>query len=195
MLKRERDAYNMVADLARASQDPMNAAKNISKISRLLDALQPSVNRTSDVAQRVITVDFSQQVVVGAGPTITPSNLQPVQFPAPGRVVGVKGCVVEGDSTAGLFLNFIGVSVAINGDRYLITNGQTQTFVALSALKGQPTSGDPSHEWFPLDNAVTPADKWFVQATALSTTVPQATYTPKLYFLFEADDMGGPAGR
>ncbi len=191
LLKKERAALNTALSIAQSSQNPTDAAKHMPQLASLLAAVQPCWERTSDVAQRVITCNFTSPVTVNNAGVATPTNIQPIQFPSPGKVVGVKGIVIEGDATIGLFQNYVAMSVQINGDRYLITDGQVQRYAALSVMKGQPTSGDPGHEWFPLDNYVLPSDRWFSQCNVpgigTATTVPAGIYTPVLYFLFEAD--------
>jgi hypothetical protein len=185
MLSQEMDVFDAALQKAKESMgDPHACAAAMPEILKLLSALEPSVHRRSDIAQTIVIAQFSQGVVVSnTGATITNSNVVEINFPTVGQVVGVKGIVLEGDDSEGEFLNFVAASIRINGDRFLVTNGQTEKFCPLSILNGNPQD---DREWFPLENRVTPSDRWFIECTSLGGA-PDATYTPLIAFLFEKD--------
>lgn len=187
MLAQEMAVFDAALQKVKESMgDPAACAMSMPDILKLLSALEPAVHRRSDIAQTIVVAQFSQGVVVtGSAPnqTVTNSNVVEINFPTVGQVVGVKGIVLEGDGSEGLFGNFVAASIRINGDRFLVTNGQTEKFCPLSILNGNPQD---DREWFPLENRVTPSDRWFIECTSIGGA-PAGTYTPFLAFLFEKD--------
>jgi hypothetical protein len=185
MLAQEMAVFDMALQKVKESMgDPHACAASMPDILKLLSALEPAVHRRSDIAQTIVIAQFSQGVVVSSGGTVVEnSNVVEINFPTVGQVVGVKGIVLEGDDSEGMFQNFVAASIRINGDRFLVTNGQTEKFCPLSILSGNVQD---DREWFPLENRVTPSDRWFIECTSLGGAA-DGTYTPLLAFLFEKD--------
>jgi hypothetical protein len=184
MLKVERALYSQIMNLAKQSMgDPHACAQNMPDLVKWLTALEPRVNRSNDIAQRIITATVSTGVVVSGGVLSNNSNVVEVNFPTEGQVVGVKALVVNSDNSQ-IYDRYISVSIRVNGDRFLVTDGKTEKYVSLALLSGNPQD---DREWFPLENAVKPSDRWFVEFSAILPGAGNATFYPTIAFLFEAD--------
>jgi ABC-type amino acid transport substrate-binding protein len=171
----DREALARIESLARSGMHSAPLAMQSSpQIAELASALAASMDRRY-VPSRILTPPLPGSIVVGTTPLVSAA----FTFQDPGRVVGVRGIVIEGWD----LLPHVEIQILDQAGLSFVTNGRGPAFVNLGNLAGFSKLGS---SFFPLEIPVMRGETWTVSARSRDTS-GTATYTPELAFLFEQD--------
>jgi hypothetical protein len=170
----DREALQRIVSLARMGMNSAPAAmQNAGPIGELASALFESMDRRW-TPNRIVTVPFTQPIVVGTTPLVT----QQLTFPAAGRVVGVRGIVREGPDQ----MTHVSLQVLDQDGLSFVQNGRGADFVSLANL--QAMSGRGTNGLFPMEVDVKLGEIWNIAVKSTDTS-GTLTYTPEIIFAFE----------